>query len=60
VDQLSTVSPSSNRFNPAEKYIELVTVDGYEFYFMGFIAHDKALKTIREVLQQYHNHSREA
>ncbi|BAT89550.1 hypothetical protein LR48_Vigan08g036700 [Vigna angularis] len=60
VDQLSTVSPSSNRFNPAEKYIELVTVDGYEFYFMGFIAYDKALKTIREVLQQYHNHSREA
>ncbi|WVZ03777.1 hypothetical protein V8G54_024583 [Vigna mungo] len=60
VDQLSTASPSSNRFNPAEKYIELVTVDGYEFYFMGFIAYDKALKTIREVLQQYHNHSREA
>ncbi|ESW05225.1 hypothetical protein PHAVU_011G162600 [Phaseolus vulgaris] len=60
VDQLSTVSPSSNRFNPAEKYIELVTVDGYEFYLMGFIAYDKALKTIREVLQQYHNHSREA
>ncbi|KAK7317822.1 hypothetical protein RJT34_02383 [Clitoria ternatea] len=58
VDQLSTVNPSSNRFNPSEKYIQLVTVDGYEFYFMGFIAYDKALKTIREAIQQYHNHSR--
>ncbi|CAJ1978490.1 unnamed protein product [Sphenostylis stenocarpa] len=60
LDQLSTVSPSSNRFNPAEKYIELVTVDGYEFYLMGFIAYDKALQTIREALQQYLNQSREA
>ncbi|XP_020239168.1 GEM-like protein 2 [Cajanus cajan] len=60
LDQLSTVSPSSNRFNPAEKYIQVVTEDGYEFYFMGFIAYDKALKTIREALQHYHNHSRES
>lgn len=60
LDQLSTVNPSSNRFNPTEKYIQLVTEDGYEFYFMGFIAYDKALKTIREALQHYHNHSRES
>ncbi|KAL2326802.1 hypothetical protein Fmac_020229 [Flemingia macrophylla] len=60
LDQLSTVSPSSNRFNPAEKYIQLVTEDGYEFYFMGFIAYDKALKTLREALQHYHSHSRES
>ncbi|KAL5147044.1 GEM-like protein 1 [Glycine soja] len=60
LDQLSTVSPFSNRFNPAEKYMQLVTVDGYEFYFMGFIAYDKALKTVREASLQYHNHSRES
>ncbi|KAI6672570.1 hypothetical protein NL676_000476 [Syzygium grande] len=37
LDQLSTVSPSSNRLNPSEKYILVVTRDGYKFWFMGFI-----------------------
>ncbi|XP_061349645.1 GEM-like protein 1 [Gastrolobium bilobum] len=58
LDQLSTVCPSTNRLNPAEKYIQLVTVDGYEFFFMGFVAYEKALKTIKEALQQYRNHYR--
>ncbi|KAI9086043.1 hypothetical protein K1719_032120 [Acacia pycnantha] len=48
LENLSRVSPCSNRWNPLEKYIEVVTVDGYEFTFMGFIAYDKALKTISE------------
>lgn len=47
MEQVNRVSPSSNRWNPSEKYIEVVTVDGYEFTFMGFIAYDKALKTLR-------------
>ncbi|KAK7257157.1 hypothetical protein RIF29_30927 [Crotalaria pallida] len=55
LDQLSNVIPSSNRLNPKEKYIQLVTVDGYEFFFMGFLAYDNALNTINEALQQYHN-----
>ncbi|KAK7257155.1 hypothetical protein RIF29_30925 [Crotalaria pallida] len=58
LDLLSNVIPSTNRLNPREKYIQLVTVDGYEFFFMGFLAYDNALKTINEALQQYHNHSR--
>ncbi|XP_028785718.1 GEM-like protein 1 [Neltuma alba] len=57
VEKLSRVTPSSNRWNPSEKYIEVVTVDGYEFTFMGFIAYDKALKTLSETLQRYRNHS---
>ena len=59
LDQVSTVSPATNRFNPTELYIKVVTVDGYEFYFMGFISYDKAFKTLNEALQQYHNHSSE-
>ncbi|KAF7836645.1 GEM-like protein 1 [Senna tora] len=57
VDQLSRVTPSTNRLNPLEKYIMVVTVDGYEFIFMGFIAYDKALKTISEALRLYRNQS---
>ncbi|KAI6672576.1 hypothetical protein NL676_000482 [Syzygium grande] len=51
LDQLSTVSPSSNRLNPSEKYILVVTRDGYEFWFMAFISYDRALKNIYEALQ---------
>ncbi|KAJ1378898.1 PH-like domain superfamily [Sesbania bispinosa] len=58
LDQVSRVSPSTNRMNPKEKYIQVVTVDGYEFVFMGFMSYDKALKTLNEALQQYGNHSR--
>ncbi|XP_054793758.1 GEM-like protein 1 [Prosopis cineraria] len=57
MEQLSRVTPSSSRWNPSERYIEVVTVDGYGFTFMGFIAYDKALKTLSEALQQYRNHS---
>ncbi|CAK8535002.1 unnamed protein product [Lathyrus sativus] len=57
LDQLRAVSPSANMFNSKEKYIEIVTVDGYEFFFMGFVSYDKALKTLNEVLHQYGNNS---
>ncbi|KAL3714497.1 hypothetical protein ACJRO7_006421 [Eucalyptus globulus] len=57
LNQLSTVSPSSNRLNPTEKYIQVVMRDGYEFWFMGFISYDKALKTINEALQHYHDNN---
>ncbi|XP_028755497.1 GEM-like protein 1 isoform X2 [Neltuma alba] len=57
MEQLSRASPCTTSWNPAEKYIEIVTVDGYEFTFMGFIAYDKALKTLNEALQRHRNHS---
>ncbi|CAN6696123.1 unnamed protein product [Malus baccata var. baccata] len=34
----------ANRWNPSEKYIQIVTRDGHEFWFMGFISYDKALR----------------
>ncbi|KAK2649888.1 hypothetical protein Ddye_017377 [Dipteronia dyeriana] len=50
LDKLRAVNPSANRLNPSEKYIHTVTRDGYEFWFMGFISYDKALKTLTEAL----------
>lgn len=52
LDQLRAVNPSANRLNPSEKYIHIITRDGYEFWFMGFISYDKALKQLCETLQQ--------
>lgn len=51
-DRLRTVNPSSNRMSPSDKYIQVVTTDGHEFWFMGFISYDKALKQLCEALQQ--------
>ncbi|KAK9280980.1 hypothetical protein L1049_003871 [Liquidambar formosana] len=55
LDQLSTVGPSGNSLNPSEKYIRIITRDGHEFWFMGFISYEKALKNLTEALQ----HSRD-
>ncbi|CAN6696114.1 unnamed protein product [Malus baccata var. baccata] len=46
LDQLRTVNPSANSWNPSEKYIQIVTRDGHEFWFMGFISYDKALRNL--------------
>ncbi|CAN6467537.1 unnamed protein product [Victoria cruziana] len=50
--QLAAVTPSSNRLNPTEKYIQIVTSDGLEFWFMGFVSYDKALNSLTKVLQR--------
>ncbi|XP_042948645.1 GEM-like protein 2 [Carya illinoinensis] len=52
LDQLAAVNPSSNTLNPSEKYIQIITRDGHEFWFMGFISFDKALKNLTKALQQ--------
>ncbi|KAK4576944.1 hypothetical protein RGQ29_027465 [Quercus rubra] len=57
LDQLRAVNPSANRLNPSEKYIHIITRDGYEFWFMGFISYDKALKKLTEALQRACNSS---
>ncbi|KAL0927871.1 hypothetical protein M5K25_002090 [Dendrobium thyrsiflorum] len=54
LDQLSDVIPSSNTKNPAEKYIQIVTSDNHEFWFMGFVSYDKALKNLKDALQLAH------
>ncbi|KAK4799209.1 hypothetical protein SAY86_024574 [Trapa natans] len=56
LDQLGAVSPSANRTNPSEKYIQIIAMDGHEFWFMGFISYDKALKNIKEAFQRSHSH----
>lgn len=39
---IATVHPVTLKENPPEKYIELVTIDGHEFWFMGFVNYEKA------------------
>nr|CAB3493312.1 unnamed protein product [Digitaria exilis] len=51
LSQLRSVSPSSSTRNRAERYIQITTMDNHEFWFMGFVNYDKALKNLYEALQ---------
>lgn len=44
------INPARGR-NPSDQYIHIVTVDDHEFWFMGFVYYDKALKNLTEAFQ---------
>lgn len=48
--QLRAANPSVSKMNPAEKYIQIVSVEGHEFWFMGFLMYDKAAASLQEAL----------
>ncbi|KAK9136137.1 hypothetical protein Syun_015467 [Stephania yunnanensis] len=48
LNQLKGVNPTASRDNPAEKYIQVISVDNHEFWFMGFVTYDSAVKHLQE------------
>nr|XP_018673694.1 PREDICTED: GLABRA2 expression modulator isoform X2 [Musa acuminata subsp. malaccensis] len=48
--QLRAANPSINSANSAEKYIQIVSADNHEFWFMGFLSYDTAVTHLQEVL----------
>ncbi|KAL4197221.1 hypothetical protein AMTRI_Chr04g250010 [Amborella trichopoda] len=51
--QLRAINPSTSKVNPAEKYIQVVSIDNHEFWFMGFVTYDSAVKSLVEVLKDH-------
>ncbi|XWS23952.1 hypothetical protein CRYUN_Cryun28dG0059900 [Craigia yunnanensis] len=49
--QLRAVNPSASEANPAEKYIQIISVDNHEFWLMGFVYYDSAVKNLQGALQ---------
>ncbi|XVF17328.1 hypothetical protein REPUB_Repub10bG0111300 [Reevesia pubescens] len=49
--QLQAVNPSTSRVNPSEKYIQVISVDSHEFWFMGFLNYGGAVRCLQEALQ---------
>ncbi|XP_073289111.1 putative GEM-like protein 3 [Primulina huaijiensis] len=49
--QLKAVNSSSGRANKAEKYIQVISVDNHEFWYMGFLNYDGAVQCLQDVLQ---------
>ena len=52
LNQVKSVNPSASMRNRAERYIQITTMDNHEFWFMGFVSYDKALKNLYEALQR--------
>jgi hypothetical protein len=51
LSKVKAVVPSHNEEKPLEKYIQIVTNDGHDFWFMGFVNYDKGLKNMQLALQ---------
>ncbi|CAL0331541.1 unnamed protein product [Lupinus luteus] len=49
--QLKAVNPSSNNANPAEKYIQLISADNQEFWFMGFLNYESAVECLQKAFE---------
>ncbi|KAK4411710.1 GLABRA2 expression modulator [Sesamum angolense] len=49
--QLKAVNPSTSRTNSAEKYIQVISVDNHEFWYMGFLNYGSAVECLQQALQ---------
>ncbi|KAL5721327.1 hypothetical protein ACHQM5_004985 [Ranunculus cassubicifolius] len=45
-------TPYKNMKKPTQKYLEIVTVDGFDFWFMGFINYPKTFKYLQQAVSQ--------
>ncbi|KAA0036331.1 putative GEM-like protein 3 [Cucumis melo var. makuwa] len=48
LQQLKAVNPSSSGMNPSEKYIQVISGDNHEFWFMGFLNYNGAVECLLE------------
>ena len=42
--------PSENKHRPEQRYIEVVTNDGFEFWFMGFVSYHRSLQHLEQAI----------
>ncbi|XP_051148575.1 putative GEM-like protein 8 [Andrographis paniculata] len=50
--RIRRATESENVINPTQKYVQLVTEDNFEFWFMGFLNHQRTLKFIQQAIHQ--------
>ncbi|KAI3902060.1 hypothetical protein MKW98_013734 [Papaver atlanticum] len=48
IEKIRRVEQSQNVDEPKQKYMEIVTVDHFDFWFMGFVNYNKAFKTLQK------------
>jgi hypothetical protein len=50
--KIKRVEQSENMKKPSQKYMEIVTVDNFDFWFMGFLSYQKSFKYLQEAISQ--------
>jgi len=51
--KIANVNPVTMKESPPEKYIQIMTVDGHDFWFMGFISYDKATTHLLDAVSEF-------
>ncbi|XP_031114165.1 GEM-like protein 4 [Ipomoea triloba] len=52
ITKIKRANESENLKNPSEKYIQVVTEDHFEFWFMGFLYHQRTLIYLQDAISQ--------
>ncbi|MCD7449789.1 hypothetical protein HAX54_001526 [Datura stramonium] len=50
VKKIKRAYPSVNKNKPSQKYIEIITEDNFEFWFMGFVRYEKAFLNLQKAI----------
>lgn len=50
IEKIKEVNESSDMNKLEQKYIEIVTKDDSEFWFMGFLRYEKALRNLKKAI----------
>lgn len=50
---IGTINPVIKGENPPEKYVQVVTIDGHDFWFMGFVSFEKATHHLLDALSNF-------
>lgn len=50
---VATINPVVMRDAPTEKYLQIVTIDGHDFWFMGFVNYEKASKHLTQSISTF-------
>lgn len=53
LNKIAQVNPVVMKENPPEKYIQMVTVDGHDFWFMGFVNFEKACHNLLDAVSSF-------
>ncbi|KAJ8759286.1 hypothetical protein K2173_006806 [Erythroxylum novogranatense] len=49
---IKAANQSENVKKPSQKFMEIVTVDNFDFWFMGFLNYQKALRCVQQAVSQ--------
>ncbi|XP_058102996.1 GEM-like protein 5 [Magnolia sinica] len=51
--RIDSINPVIMKENPSEKYIQIGTIDGHDFWFMGFVNYEKACTHLSGALSDF-------